>query len=139
MWLSGRLIARWGLRLVLLVSLAAISLRLSLFVLAPALGLIALAQLLHAFTFGTFHPAAVAYVNTKIPAEHRGLGMAIYTAVGIGLASFSASVAGGYVVEAFGYRTLFISYALIPLAAIAILFTKPGRIGILDPWKPPPS
>jgi PPP family 3-phenylpropionic acid transporter len=138
LWLSGRLIARWGLRLVLLVSLAAISLRLSLFVLAPTLGLIALAQLLHAFTFGTFHPAAVAYVNTKIPAEHRGLGMAIYTAVGIGLASFSASVAGGYVVEAFGYRALFVSYAVIPLAAIAVLFTKAGRIGILDPWKPRP-
>ncbi len=136
MWLSGRLIAKWGLRPVLLVSLAAITLRLSLFVLAPSLGLIAVAQLLHAFTFGTFHPAAVAYVNARVPAERRGLGMAIYNAIGVGLASFAASVAGGYIVEAFGYRVLFLSYAVVPLAAMALLFTKAGRAGILDAWKP---
>lgn len=138
MWFSGRLISRWGLRPVLLVSLLAISVRLSLFVLAPSLLLVGLAQLLHAFTFGTFHPAAVAYINAKVPAERRGLGMAIYNAIGIGLASFAASVAGGYVVEARGYVTLFLLYAVVPLAAASLLFTKAGRAGIFDPWKPRP-
>jgi PPP family 3-phenylpropionic acid transporter len=79
------------------------------------------AQLLHALTFGTFHTAAVAYVNAKIPAERRGLGMAIYNAIGIGLASFLASIAGGYIVEAHGYTVLFLSYAAVPLGGIAIL------------------
>ena len=86
---------------------------------APSLVLIAFAQLLHAFTFGTFHTAAVAYVNTKIPAERRGLGMAIYNAIGIGCASFPASVVGGYVVEALGYATLFVVFAAIPLVGVA--------------------
>ena len=138
MWFSGRLIARWGLRPVLLVSLLAISVRLSLFVVAPSLLVVGAAQLLHAFTFGTFHPAAVAYINAKVPAQRRGLGMALYNAVGIGLASFTASAVGGYIVEARGYVTLFLLYALVPLGAAVLLFTKAGRAGILDPWKPRP-
>ncbi|MGO9308623.1 MAG: MFS transporter [Spirochaetia bacterium] len=120
-WFSGRLIARWGLRSMLVVSLASISVRLMLFVLAPSLIGIALAQLLHAFTFGTFHTAAVAYVNTKIPAERRGMGMAIYNAIGTGLASFCAAVAAGYIVEAHGYVALFLSFAAVPLGGVLIL------------------
>ena len=121
MWYSGKVIGRWGLRSVLVVSLAAITARLGFFVLAPSLVVIAFAQLLHALTFGTFHTAAVAYVNAKIPAERRGLGMAIYNAIGIGLASFLASIAGGYLLEAHGYTALFLSYAAVPLGGIAIL------------------
>jgi PPP family 3-phenylpropionic acid transporter len=120
-WFSGRLIGRWGLRSVLVVSLASVSIRLLLFVLAPSLAVISLAQLLHAFTFGTFHTAAVAYVNTKIPAERRGMGMAIYNAIGTGLASFLASVVAGYILEAHGYVALFLSFAAVPLGGILIL------------------
>ena len=121
MWFSGRLIRRWGLQTMLIVSFAAITLRLGLFVLAPSLAVIAFAQLLHALTFGTFHTTAVAYVNARIPAERRGLGMAIYNAIGIGLASFVASFVGGYILEAHGYGALFLSYAAVPLGGIAIL------------------
>ena len=121
MWFSGRLIRRWGLRTMLTVSFAAITLRLGLFVVAPSLAVIGFAQLLHALTFGTFHTTAVAYVNARIPAERRGMGMAIYNAIGIGLASFLASLAGGYILEAHGYATLFLTYAAVPLVGIAIL------------------
>jgi PPP family 3-phenylpropionic acid transporter len=121
MWFSGQLIGRWGLRAVLIVSLAAITVRLGLFVLAPSLVVIAFAQLLHSLTFGTFHTGAVAYVNAKIPPERRGLGMAIYNAIGIGLASFLASAAGGYILEARGYVALFLSYAAVPLVGVLIL------------------
>jgi PPP family 3-phenylpropionic acid transporter len=120
-WFSGRLISRWGLRVIFIISLAAITVRLGLFVLVPSLVVIAFAQLLHAFTFGSFHTAAVSYVNAKIPAERRGLGMAIYNAIGIGCASFLASIAGGYILQAHGYVVLFLSYAAIPLAGILIL------------------
>ncbi len=127
-WFSGRLIARWGLRSMLVVSLASVSTRLLLFVLAPSLAVISLAQLLHAFTFGTFHTAAVAYVNTKIPAERRGMGMAIYNAIGVGLASFLASVAAGFVLEAHGYVALFLSFAAVPLGGILILACFGGSL-----------
>jgi PPP family 3-phenylpropionic acid transporter len=121
MWFSGALIRRWGLRVLLAVSLAAISTRLGLFVIAPSLLVVCLAQILHAFTFGTFHTSAVAYVNLKISHDRRGTGMAIYNAVGIGLPSFLGSVAGGYILESHGFVVLFLSYAAVPIAGIAIL------------------
>lgn len=121
MWFSGALIRRWGLRVLLAVSLAAISTRLGLFVIAPSLLVVCLAQILHAFTFGTFHTSAVAYVNLKIGHDQRGTGMAIYSAVGIGLPSFLASVAGGYILEAHGFVVLFLSYAAVPIVGIIVL------------------
>ncbi len=121
MWFSGALIRRWGLRVLLVISLAAISTRLGLFVIAPSLAVVCLAQILHAFTFGTFHTSAVAYVNLKIEHDRRGTGMAIYSAVGIGLPSFLASVAGGFILEAHGFVVLFLAYAAVPIVGIGIL------------------
>jgi PPP family 3-phenylpropionic acid transporter len=122
-WFSGPLIRRWGLRAMFIASLAAVSIRLLLFVFAPNLAIVALAQLLHAFTFGTLHTTAVAYVNAKIGPARRGMGMAVYNAVGIGLPTFLASVIGGFVIEAHGFVTLFASYAAVPVVGIvALLF-----------------
>ncbi len=120
-WFSGRLIQRWGIRTMLVVSLAAITVRLSLFIAAPAIPVIAAAQLLHAFTFGTFHTTAIAWINGRVPPERRGLGMAIYSAVGVGLPAFLATVAGGFILEARGFAVLFLSYAAVPLLGIAVL------------------
>jgi MFS transporter, PPP family, 3-phenylpropionic acid transporter len=128
LWFSGPLIKRFGIRAMLTVSLAAISLRLGLFIVAPSIAVIALAQLLHAFTFGTFHAGAVSYVNSKVAANNRGMGMAIYNAVGIGLASFLASSIGGFILEAHGFRSLFVTYAAIPLAGIAVLVVFGRRL-----------
>jgi PPP family 3-phenylpropionic acid transporter len=127
-WFSGPLIKRWGIRLVRLVSLAAISLRLGLFVAAPAIAVVAVAQLLHAFTFGTFHTVSVAYVTTKIAGERRGLGMAVYNGLCIGLSTVLASTAGGYILEAHGFVVLFVTYASVPLAGIAVLLVFGRRL-----------
>ncbi len=127
-WFSGPLIRRWGIRLVLLVSLAAISLRLGLFVAAPTIAIVAVAQLLHAFTFGTFHTVSVAYVTTKIEGGRRGVGMAVYNGLCIGLSTVMASTAGGYLLEAHGFTVLFVTYAAIPLAGIAILIVFGKRL-----------
>ncbi len=124
-WYSGALIRRWGLRAMFIVSLGAVTLRLLLFVAAPNLAVVALAQILHAFTFGTFHTTAVSFVNAKIEPSRRGTGMAIYNAVGIGLATFLASALGGYVIEAHGFVALFMGYAGVPVVGIvALLFLR---------------
>ncbi len=120
-WFSGPLIRRWGIRGMLAVALAAISIRLALFVVVPSIAVLALTQLLHAFTFGTFHTTAITYVNAKIGHERRGMGMALYNAVGVGLATFLASTAGGYILEAKGFTSLFLLYAAIPLAGLLVL------------------
>jgi MFS family permease len=123
---SGRLIARFGIRATLTTAVAAITVRLALYGLFPTLGVVLSAQLLHALTFGILHPASVAYVNAKIDASRRGLGMAVYSALSLGLASFIASGAGGYLVEAAGYRVLFLVYAAVPVLGLVVLGVR-GR------------
>ena len=120
-WFSGPLIRRWGIRTLLVVSLAAISVRLGLFIIAPSIAVVALAQLLHAFTFGTFHTAAIAFINGKIGHEDRGVGMAIYGAGAGSLPAFLASVVGGFLIQGSGFTVLFLTYAAVPLAGIVVL------------------
>ncbi len=118
---SGPIIRRFGIRSLLIVSLAAVSVRLGLFIVAPSILVVALAQLLHGFTFGTFHTSAVAYINGRIGPARRGMGMAIYNSVGLGLSAFFASVVGGFLLEAHGFVFLFVSYAAVPLLGIVVL------------------
>jgi PPP family 3-phenylpropionic acid transporter len=127
-YFSGKLIRRFGLRMLFIVSLAAVSVRLALFVIAPSLVMVAFAQLLHAFTFGTFHTTSIAYINAKIAPSRRGMGMAIYNAVGIGLSTFLASTIGGFLLESHGYEFLFLSYAAVPLAGIVILAVRGKKL-----------
>lgn len=119
--LSGRILARFGTRAALTVSVAAIAVRLALYGLFPSLAVVMPAQLLHALTFGLLHTASVAYINATIHASRRGLGMAVNNALSLGLASFLASAAGGYLAEAIGYRALFLAYAAAPVAGVAVL------------------
>ncbi len=121
---SGRLITRFGIRATLTAAVAAITVRLALYGLFPTLGVVLLSQLLHAFTFGMLHTASVAFVNAKIDASRRGLGMAVYSALSLGLASFIASGAGGYLVEAAGYRVLFLAYAAVPVLGLVVLAVR---------------
>jgi PPP family 3-phenylpropionic acid transporter len=123
---SGRILARFGIRGTLTAAVAAITVRLALYGLFPALGVVLPAQLLHALTFGALHTASVAYINAKIDASRRGLGMAVYSAITVGLASFLASGAGGYLVEAVGYRPMFLVYAAVPVLGLAVLAVR-GR------------
>lgn len=120
-YFSGPLITRFGIRRLLLVSLAAITVRLSIYALSPSLLPVAAAQLLHAFTFGTLHTASVAFVNARIGGARRGLGMAIYHAIGTGVPSFLASSLGGYLLAARGFPTLFSVYAAVPLLGLLAL------------------
>ncbi len=112
----------------LALSLASISVRLSLFVIAPSIAVVAAAQLLHAFTFGTFHTTAIAYINSTIARERRGLGMALYTTCGVGLPSLLASLVGGFVLQAHGFAVLFLSYATVPVVGIVLLAAVGGRV-----------
>jgi PPP family 3-phenylpropionic acid transporter len=125
---SGRILARFGTRAALTVSVAAISVRLALYGLFPFLGVVLPAQLLHALSFGMLHTASVAYVNATIHASRRGFGMAANNALSLGLASFIASAAGGYLVEAAGYRVLFLVYAAVPLIGVVALAARGRRL-----------
>lgn len=118
---SGPLIGRFGIRRLLIAAIAAISVRLAVYALSTSLAVVCVTQLLHALTFGVLHTATIAYVNGKIHGPRRGLGMATYAAVGLGIPSFLASSLGGFLLEVRGFTVTFLFYAAIPLLAVAAL------------------
>ncbi|OHE61800.1 MAG: hypothetical protein A2Z99_07180 [Treponema sp. GWB1_62_6] len=133
MYFSTWLIRRFGPPRLLAASVVAVAARLAVYALFPTFAGAVAGQLLHSLCFGLFHPAAVAFVATKVPKERRGVGMAMYLSLGNGLPTFLGSTAGGFIVEAAGYRVLFASFIVFALASLA-LFTAtmkaleaPGR------------
>jgi PPP family 3-phenylpropionic acid transporter len=126
-FLSAVLIRRFGAARLLAVSAAGVAARLAVYVLFPTFAGAVAGQPLHALFFGLFHPAAVAFVATKVPTERRGVGMAMYLSLGIGLPTFLGSAAGGFIVEAAGYRVLFASFIVFALASL-VLFALTRKI-----------
>jgi len=80
------LLARFSLRQVLLASFALAAIRwLLLGTLADHLGVLLVAQLMHAATFGSFHAAAIHFVQRSFGHRQQGQGQALYaTLAGIG-------------------------------------------------------
>lgn len=124
---SGWFIKKAGLWTVMLVALAAIVLRLGLYILFPVPAGVVSAQLLHSLCFGLFFPASVAFVARTVPEGKRSLGMALNIGLGMGIPNLVGNAVGGNVIEAAGWDRLFL-LAMIP-AAIGILaslaFLKP--------------
>jgi len=119
MYISVRLIRRFGALPLLAMSAGGIALRLLLWALFPYKPVVIAAQLLHSLCYGTYHPAAVQFISSVFPAKKRGIGMPVYLALGSGLPSLLGNMAGGVIVESIGYRPLFAIYAGI--AALGVL------------------
>jgi PPP family 3-phenylpropionic acid transporter len=120
MFLSRRIIARFGAFNCVSIATGALVLRLLIYALLPVKGGIILAQLLHSLCFGLFHAASIAFISGAVPPERRALGMTLYLSLGSGLPTFLGNILGGFIVEHAGYRALFGSFAVFPLIAVGI-------------------
>ena len=118
---SGYLIRRFGLVAMFAAAFAAISVRLLIYAVSPGLGALVGAQLLHSLTFGVFHTAGIAFVRRTSPNDGKSTAVALYSAIGGGAASFAGSSAAGFIVDAYGFTTLFLSYACLPVIALLLL------------------
>jgi PPP family 3-phenylpropionic acid transporter len=122
----ARLLARWPVNTVLLVSFVLAAVRwLLLGGLAGSVGVLLLAQVLHAATFGSFHAAAVQKVRITFGLRYQGQGQALYAALA-GVGGALGAVYSGHAWQALGP---FGTFALASLAALAaavmmVLFTK---------------
>lgn len=123
-YFSSRLIARFGASRLLAVSAAAVFVRLWVYALFPNPVGVVFAQLLHSFCYGLFHPAAVNFIATRVPPDRRATGMAMYLSLGSGLPNFLGSALGGFVIAAFGYRALFISFGVFAVASVGLYFSS---------------
>ncbi|GHV16055.1 hypothetical protein FACS189493_1140 [Spirochaetia bacterium] len=120
MFLSRRIINRFGAFTCMTVSTGALTLRLLLYALFPIKGMIILAQLLHSLCFGLFHASAIAVISDCVPPKRRALGMTLYMSLGSGVPTFLGNILGGFIVEHAGYRALYGVFSVFPLIAVGI-------------------
>lgn len=85
-------------------------------------GLIALAQMLHAASFGAAHLAAVQFIHRHFAWPHEGKGQALYGSLSFGLGGMIGSYASGGVWDALGPHFVFGSAAALALVAWLVAF-----------------
>jgi PPP family 3-phenylpropionic acid transporter len=120
MFLSKRLINRFGALPLLAVSAAAVALRLAIYTFLPYKGWIIAAQSLHSFCYGVFYPAGIAFIAGCVPPERRALGMSLFLSIGTGLPLFAGTILGGFIIQYLGYRQLYGIFSLFSVAALGI-------------------
>ena len=118
-----RFIPRYGLRLILILSLLLSTLRWLLIGLFPNMITVLLfAQLLHAASFGTFHAAAIAWVHQHFVGKNQARGQALYSSIGFGAGGVLGSLTSGYLWDNPGPTFTFILAGISTLIATYIAF-----------------
>jgi PPP family 3-phenylpropionic acid transporter len=79
-----------------------------------------LAQLLHAATFGSFHAAAILFVQRSFGAHQQGQGQALYAALA-GVGGAAGALYAGYSWGSLGPNWTFALASLAALAAAVIM------------------
>lgn len=101
--LMPKIMARFSLKKILLISLALAVLRFGMIgVAVDNLLLLIIAQTLHAATFGSFHAASVEIITQFFNGRHQAKGLAIYNSVAYGIGGTVGGVAGGYGLQYLG-------------------------------------
>ncbi|MBD1553382.1 MFS transporter [Pseudomonas sp. C2L12B] len=119
----GRVLGRWSVRRVLAASFALAALRWLL--LGSAAGVwpvLLLAQLLHAATFGSFHAAAIGFVQRTFGLHHQGQGQALYAALA-GTGGALGALYAGYAWAPLGPLATFALAGVAAGAAAVIIAT----------------
>lgn len=99
---------------------------------ADSLVVVALAQLLHALTFGAHHAAAIAAVNRWFPGRAQGRGQALYSSLSFGAGGLLGALVSGWTWDALGAGLTFTLGSVFALAGLAFVV-----FGIADERHPP--
>ena len=120
--LMPKLMARYSLKTILLISLVLAVLRFTMIGLAvDNIVLLVLAQTLHAATFGSFHAASVEVITQFFNGRHQAKGQAIYNSVAYGIGGTIGGVAGGYALQYIGGQKTFMLAAIFPLLGLLVI------------------
>lgn len=92
-----RIIERFSLRTIIQVSLAFTVLRWWMIASTENIYLLVFAQIFHAFSFGSFHAAAIELVRRVFPATAKGQGQALYSSVSFGAGGAAGALASGWI------------------------------------------
>ena len=120
--LMPKLMALYSLKTILLISLVLAVVRFTMIGLAvDNIGLLVLAQTLHAATFGSFHAASVEVITQFFNGRHQAKGQAIYNSVAYGIGGTIGGVAGGYALQYLGGEKTFMLAAIFPLLGLLVI------------------
>ncbi|MES1987549.1 MAG: MFS transporter, partial [Pseudomonadota bacterium] len=120
--LMPKLMARYSLKTILLMSLVLAVLRFTMIGIAvDNIVLLVLAQTLHAATFGSFHAASVEVITQFFNGRHQAKGQAIYNSVAYGIGGTIGGVAGGYALQYIGGEKTFMLAAVFPLLGLLVI------------------
>ena len=120
--LMPKIMARFSLKTIMLVSLVLAAIRFSMIgTLADSIGWLILAQCLHAFTFGSFHAASVEVISQFFNGRHQAKGQAIYNSVAYGVGGTLGGLGGGYALQYLGGESTFLLAAAFPLLGFVVI------------------
>ena len=121
-WMA-HLFRRFTLRQVLIASFALTAIRFTIIAwCADYLWLLIVAQTLHAASFGSFHAAALGYMNRFFSGRHQARGQAIYTSLTFGLGGTLGGRYAGSSWQYFGAGITFSGAAVCAAAGMFILW-----------------
>jgi PPP family 3-phenylpropionic acid transporter len=116
-----KMIKKWGVRRILLMSVLLASVRWALIAFfAKQLSLLLIAQCLHAATFGSFHAVAIYWVHHTFKGKHEGQAQAFYSAISFGLGGAMGALSSGLMWEHIGATGTFFFASLVALSAFLI-------------------
>lgn len=78
------------------------------------------AALLHSFNFGALHLGVTKFMAQNVNKDHYSVAMSLYWAIATNLPEMLGTLAGGFVIDVFGYSTLFSSYSIFPAIAFVL-------------------
>jgi PPP family 3-phenylpropionic acid transporter len=117
---SQRLFARTSFETVLLASFLIAAVRWLLLAVSASPAVILGSQVLHAFSYGTFHMASILYMDRLTPGPAKTLGQAANNAITYGLGLMVGFMVNGALFDRWGASTLFAVSAGIALAGGAL-------------------
>ena len=86
-----------------------------------SLWLLALAQLLHAASFGSFHAASIAWVHRQFGEALAGQGQALYSSLGFGAGWAAGAGLSGLLWEQWGVLLFFVASVVAAVAASLLI------------------
>ncbi|MFA6774630.1 MAG: MFS transporter [Sphaerochaetaceae bacterium] len=87
----------------------------------PSVSGVMIGQCFHSLCFGFFQPAMVRFVTLHVRSGHTSEGISLCQSLGSGLGGMLGELACGIIIQAYGYKTMFLVYA-VPGFLSAVLF-----------------
>jgi oligosaccharide:H+ symporter len=119
-FLGNRLIKKYGILNLYLLSLALYIFRFFLDSFATNYIMVIIIQVMQSITFALYLLSALQYLNTIIPNKMKATGMTIYAALGGGLGGFIGNIFGGLLLEVITIFSLFKILAVVVILALAV-------------------